>query len=131
MYLPGVRETHKARTFNETRFYSPEFVISRRSTENCVLYFVPTTLQQIPMVFNVMKDVIYTELNRDYLCEEYGLNEWHRRRRTLYYGYCAVFRMGRKLGFASIKDVVSMANCGQFVFVFFYILIAVGQSYAF
>ena len=64
----------------------------------------------MPMVFNAMKDVIYAELNKEYSCEEYFVDEWQRRRKTLCYGYCAVLRMGRKLGFASIQDVVSITH---------------------
>ena len=84
------------------------FFIPRRSTENCALYFIPTTLQLIPDVFKVMKPVLCTELNKKYSYDEPGLHEWHKRRMNLCYGYCAVLKFSRKFGLASIRDVVSM-----------------------
>ena len=65
-------------------------------------------MQQIPEVFKNMKSVILSKLTEKYSYDDEGVDEWHMRRRNFCYGYCAVFKIGRKLGLASITDVVSM-----------------------
>lgn len=82
-------------------------LFQRRSAESCVLYFIPSTLQNMPEAFEVMKDVILSQLTLASPREDQEVNHnWHRNRKRLLYGYCALLRIARKRGLASFADVV-------------------------
>eukprot|EP00794_Sanderia_malayensis_P020487 gene20487-22503_t len=77
-----------------------------RFVHNAVLYFIPTTLQLVDGAFGEMIKAISKELfaGNDLLLTQ-SKSAAMRIRSQLLFGYCSVFKLGRKTGLACFSDI--------------------------
>ena len=77
---------------------------------HAALYFAATTLQMMPELFQPMQRVVLQAL--DVIADNIGMNQAGicKTKSKLLFGYCAIFKLGRKLGLTSIHQVVSVLH---------------------